>query len=117
MEHAKLKFLGIGDEIELAENWTFNLVKEGRNDTFSKRYGVVWKILQDAQYEYNRVYEPAQVTLLKGMILKVSRVYIKNGQKDYESITFSLVPRDKDDLKGRFWVSLSEANKIVYVVK
>ena len=115
---SRLRLLGIGDTIELAENWTFNLYHESRNYTFAKNYGIVWENYVNnrdtARNEWQYTYDPAEVTLNKGMVLKTSRVYIKNGQKDFESITFNLVPRDRRDLKGRFWVKLTDANNIVF---
>jgi len=44
----------------------------------------------------------------------VSRIYIRQNNGDYDSITFSIKKGDCPDKKvyGRFWVKLGDANRI-----
>ena len=68
------------------------------------------------------------VTLKKGTILKIDRLYIRKGVGDYSSITFyaknvgevQVTPRWGDKTKKkkakalRFWAKLDECNKIIF---
>lgn len=51
------------------------------------------------------------LTLVKGTILKIDRIYIRKGNKDFSSITFWI---KSGEYKGqRFWAKLSDCNTIV----
>ena len=48
-------------------------------------------------------------------MLSVDRIFIRNGMPDYDSVTFRIRSHpEQKKLKGRFWVKLDDANKIVY---
>jgi hypothetical protein len=61
-------------------------------------------------------------TLPKGTVLKIERIYIRRGKKDYSSLTFNisetthpfLVSGKKNKKKGqmRFWATLNDVNNI-----
>ena len=61
--------------------------------------------------------------LPKGTVLKIDRIYIRKGKKDYSSLTFNIVDTTHSflvDSKGkkvkgsmRFWATLDDVNKIV----
>lgn len=97
----------IGELITLAEPWTFTLWEERRNLTLIK--------MVDPSYDGHGWYRNNQhktwtVTLPAGWELKVARIYIRNGQSDFDSITFTCPYNGKN---VRFWVKLKDANKIV----
>lgn len=85
----------------------------------------IWKNT-DVEYlncikEWSRIYEneknnlvkTIEVTIPKGCILTVDRIYIRKGAKAYDSVSFwveGLIPNKK----VRFWVSLNDANNIEY---
>jgi hypothetical protein len=50
-------------------------------------------------------------TLVAGTQLKVSRIYIRQGQNDFNSITFT-VAKSPQKWKGRFWAKLEDVNRI-----
>lgn len=59
-----------------------------------------------------------KVTLPKGTILKIDRIYIRKGSSDYSSITFyakdMLKPNTKKKYSPRFWAKLSDCNQIEF---
>lgn len=60
-----------------------------------------------------------KVTFPKGSILKVSRIYIRNGQKNFDSMTFFVkFPKDfipkKLSGRKRFWAKLENCNNIEF---
>jgi hypothetical protein len=55
------------------------------------------------------------VTLPKDTILKVDRIYIRQGSEDFDSVTFRISDcPNKDLIKKRFWVKLDDANKLEF---
>lgn len=59
-----------------------------------------------------------KVTLPKGTVLKIDRIYIRKGSSDYSSITFyakdMLKPNTKKKYSPRFWAKLSDCNQIEF---
>lgn len=80
--------------------------------------------ITSTQERYSQWSHAAQITFMPGTKLKVARVYIRNGQKgEYDSITLSLhetndpmlimaAGKKKKKTYGRFWVKLTDFNKI-----
>lgn len=114
----------LGTEITLAEDWTFDLYNEPRNETLIAAMGVSFP---DVIY-YARAAQCHRVTLPAGSILKVDRFYIKKGQGAFDSVTFYLRGHSRPSYiwtsasgrqykmpkkPVRFWVKLHDANKIV----
>lgn len=111
----------IGDVLVLAEDWTFPLHEEYRNnkfadDNFGSGYARSW-------YSYSEI--PARsdtVTLPAGTHLKIARIYIRGGgadMKEYDSLTFTCNGHlkgkaAKGAIKGRFWAKLVDVNRIVF---
>ena len=98
----------IGDIITLGEPWTFTLHEERRNLSLIQKVdptytGKGWGI-------YGKRDQTWTVTLPERWELKVERIYIRNGQRNFDSITFSCPYNGK---RVRFWVKLTDANKIV----
>lgn len=99
----------LGTELELAEDWTFDLYGESRNWDFFERMG-----LDYPDHDVNWEPRCIETTLPAGSILKIDRIYIRKGQKDFDSVTFFLTfCRGKKVTKARFWVKLEDANKII----
>ncbi len=99
----------IGASIELAQDWTFELYDEYRNSNFFEYLGLQ-RPGRDAMYD------PKSVTasLPADSVLKINRIYIRKGQKDFDSVTFFLVhSKGKKVTKARFWVKLADANRIM----
>lgn len=125
-------------ELILTEDWTFRLYFERRCDKLLETSGIAAREKALFGREYGWQYEPGPdptrpswqrgalrhelFTLPKGSVLRVSRVYIRQGTSDtYDSITFwlkdtSLVdpsdPKGKKKVKGRFWAKLADVNKM-----
>lgn len=122
-----LRIPSIGDELTLASAWTFPCFWEGRNHLF------IEKMRPELMARRGQV-ESVAITLPAGAVLSVQRIYIRQGKKDFDSLTFSLrsvplpdavdaegaaghkKPRKAKKVSkkatGRFWVKLQDANKI-----
>lgn len=119
-EDRKVKFCipPLGTEIVLADTWCFEIFSEYRNLKFIQKYqehvgGVNDKLLENSN-SYSHQIHSAHITLPKGSHLKLSRIYIRQGKGEYDSVTFSLQKvTGYPNLKGRFWVKLKDVNKIV----
>ena len=88
----KLYIPEIGDTFKLSNDWTFNCIQEYRNQEFLKNNNLV----------------AGNVTLSKDSILKVARIYIRKGNKDFSSVTFFV----KGTYNGRFFARLADVNKM-----
>lgn len=112
----------LGTQVILTEDWTFDLHFERRNETFGKKMGLTaphnpkypdWKGFNWWQADS----PPVAVTLPVGTILTVNRIYVRQGNKAFSSVTFSAkIPnptgKGKPKGMGRFWVKLAAANTI-----
>jgi hypothetical protein len=64
--------------------------------------------------------DPIRVTIPKGVILEVERIYIRKDARDFDSMTFRVIetpddvkaPWGKRKTKLRFWAKLHECNEI-----
>ena len=99
----KLHIPRLGEVITLAEPWTFTLHEESRN------FSLIKKIDPDHAVRYSGR-KTWSVTLPAKSELKIARIYIRNGQSAFDSVTFSCSYNGKT---ARFWVKLNDANKIV----
>lgn len=116
----------LGDMIELTGPWVFTLHKEYRNTTFAKAAGLVrmehqemmrtdWRTQKEELHEWDsETYDDKTIMSFEaGTVLAFSRIYIRQGMSDYDSVTFRVVECVKKKLKRkRFWVKLDDANKI-----
>jgi hypothetical protein len=103
----------LGKELTLAADWQFNLHFEDRNRTMLAALKIQWpRGKNDSQiWEGELRDRPAKATLPAGTLLTVRRLYIRLGQKAFDSVTFSAKVGKKSH---RFWVKLADANKIVF---
>lgn len=87
----KLHIPQIGDILTVGKDWTFPLHYEYRNDTLRQYLGMEafeWKNYHDDKTRPL----PVEVTLKKGMELKLKRLYIRSGHyAKFNSLTFELV--------------------------
>lgn len=78
----KLFIPEIGDMIVLLQDWTFNLYNEDRNHT-------LMEYMRDPrERQYNDNTPPIPCTIPAGAELKIDRVYIRKGLKEFSSLTF-----------------------------
>lgn len=123
----------IGDEIVLTNRWKFNLYPEPRNLTMGKLHGFInttyychpkfkdiW-VKEPFEYDHknlirniipNKEYEETLlISLPKGTVLKIDRIYIRKGLSDFSSITFTTKINNK---RIRFWAKLKDVNNIEF---
>ena len=166
----KLYIPEIGDELILAEPWSFKLYAERRNETLLKHFGYICQFINISRRNllggyyaipeemladrpvYRENYpgdyfedinafhtmvldklndqhpEYIDVTLEAGTKLKIDRIYIRKGNKDFSSISFTTKDlgavtiqsdytwRSDRHVKAlRFWAKLSECNNINFI--
>jgi len=99
----------VGTEFKLSEDWVFDLFHEYRNEKLMEHF----KLLERSESGYS-VYnsrESTEVTLPKGTIIKIDRIYVKKGNGAYDSVTvYAQIAGEKR--KRRFWVKLNDFNQI-----
>jgi hypothetical protein len=113
------------DKLVLVNDWSFPVCLEHRNESVIKRMGYgygtvkreVWMKKLPGQWHYGRVNLPEDFTIPAGTELTVDRIYIRNGQAGFDSVTFrcklpKLKGKGEDSL--RFWVKLEEANGLEF---
>ena len=114
-----------GDEIKLQADWTFDLYNEDRNSSLMEKIGDVRKVTWGGGN-----YGSIPCTIPAGAVLKIDRVYIRKGNKEYSSITFlwkgeSLPAKLEQYWEGgetykvprqpiRFWAKLGDVNNIEF---
>ncbi len=110
----------IGAKIRLLEDWSFPCFTGHGNTKF------IWAMRPETEEGYSGVSSQSFViTLQKGTVLALRRIYIRQNKQEWDSVTFGLVevplpPSDKPKKKttkkasGRFWVKLRDANEIQY---
>lgn len=107
----------LGTKLVLIEPWTFKMYDEYRNVTFIENLieaGFHLNKVKKDHSNYWKVLNLGDVTLPAGMQLTLKRLYIRNGQKDFDSVTFMVTGTmlNGKKIKGRFWVKLEDANKM-----
>ena len=102
----KLYIPEIGDILELEKDWTFKLFMESRNyDLYKDR-------VKENFVSFRERNNYLETTFVAGTKLKIARIYIRNGAKDYSSITFSIQSSPGQYKKGRFWAKLQQVNNM-----
>lgn len=97
----------IGTEFKLSEDWTFDLYHEYRNEKLLEYFNVK----KVNTYSYGSSSDSTEVTLPKGTVIKVDRIYVKKGNSAYDSVTvYATIEGEKR--KRRFWVKLNDFNQI-----
>jgi hypothetical protein len=122
---ARLYIPHLRDQIQLVEDWSFRLYRESRNSTLETHLGLSCASVSDPRLEGEKYSDgwwkvrwwKKPVTLPAGTVLTIERIYIRAGQDDFSSVTFSarlLKPGAEKPTRVRFWVKLDDANTIVF---
>ena len=123
---AKFNIPEIGTTVTLSEDWEFDLHQEGRNKSLFERLS-----LEYIHNLYKRGH-PEKVTLPKGTVLRVDRIFIRKNMTDYSSITFFIIDSPDEKLKPtnlgnnpittfsvgkvvRFWAKLDDCTEMEFV--
>jgi hypothetical protein len=121
----KLYIPEIGDSIKLIADWTFDLFNEDRNGTLMERLKDPRRTIASWHADYGSL--PA--TIPAGAVLKIDRVYIRKGSKDFSSVTFlwkgERLPAHIETYSDgytakipaipvRFWAKLVDVNNIEF---
>lgn len=106
-----------GDAAKLDADWTFNLLNEYRNHELWKKFvttDTVVKSRVGGEWDPEIIKEKACTpTFPVGTELVFDRIYIRQENKEYASVTFIIKEHPNEDLIGdRFWVKLDEANQM-----
>jgi hypothetical protein len=112
----KLFIPAIGTKLKLTQDWIFDLHFEYRNEKFVETLNI--SPPPNLKYwEYSGKIG-GKVCVKQDSILSINRIYIRLGQRDFDSITFYLsgIANGKAIKRARFWVKLEDANKIEYEV-
>lgn len=89
----KVQIPSVGDVLVLDKPWTFRLFHEYRNETLLALFGQPDTMADRKGHTV--------VTLPRGTELRVDRIYIRKGVKDYDSLTFlakGLRPKNNEPL-------------------
>lgn len=124
----------ISDEFRLLSDWTFDLYNESRNSS-------LMKFTNDSRKASCINLTSLPCIIPAGSVLKIDRVYIRKGQKDFSSITFMwkgmhnpaheyesnvthwngsgtaikstyMIQKPKESI--RFWAKLKDTNRIEF---
>jgi hypothetical protein len=119
----------LGSQLQLSEDWTFDVHFEGRNESLVIADGKGPKEGED-NWSWWRANKSYKRTFPKDSVFKVDRIYIRNGMKEYSSVTLSLIStsdpvfinKTEKNLFGkksiaRFWVKLIDFNKAKFQIK
>ena len=97
----------IGTRLKLTEDWKFVLQPEHRNEKLFKNLGRSYS-------EQKKLL----VTIPKETILTVRRLYIKQGQAAFSSVTFTITkkscPNNRNLESSKFWSSIGDVNRIQF---
>ena len=118
----------IGEVLTLAEDWTFTVINERRNAglaklmnwtqgtpddyylPFGSRPNPDMAAERSGWYGNRRIpVEPGPFTIKAGTSLEVDRVYIRQGAKDFSSVSFKMHVKSK---VVRFFAKLDDVNRI-----
>lgn len=74
----------IGDQIRLLADWDFDLFNEYRNESALEFF----KDRRKTTGEWDSHFGAVRQVIPAGEILKIDRIYVRKGKKDFSSITF-----------------------------
>jgi hypothetical protein len=115
---------------DLAYSWAGQIRKAQWDKCASSALSAGWIFdmkNHDPKSNYNYGVASFPFTIPTGAILSVERIYIRRGQADFDSVSFSLI---RDSVKGtefgdklpkkgrvRFWAKLDDVNEIILARK
>lgn len=98
----------VNDKIKLTHDLSVQIKDEYRNRKFLENYLEAHPSIKPEKDKSLKIVIP------KGVILTFSRIYVRQGDSsDYNSITFT-TDKSSNFVKGRFFITLAEANNIQY---
>lgn len=102
----KLFIPDIGTTLKLTEDWRVIIQDEYRVNILEK---------MGIDTEYGKKY---LITIPKDTILTVKKIYVRQGQSTYSSVSFTIkkknCPGNKSMEGSKFWASLSDVNRIQF---
>lgn len=132
---ARLLIPEIGTILRLENDWTFDLHSERRNTGLINLIGETFKSDWDWEQMGKKVPGPWKVTIRKGSLLTMDRLYVRKGAEKFSSLSFILradgeptISFDGKDFscKGkknfqhfgitgvlRFWAKLADVNTLI----
>jgi hypothetical protein len=95
------------DKLSLIKPWAFDLHHERRNEALFTHLGLPY----NNRWLEQQTAAPEAATLPKGTLLSIERYYIRQGNEQFDSVTFMIHEINGVALKKkiRFWVKLDEA--------
>ena len=113
----------LGTEVVLAQDWTFTVINDHRNLTLIETFNLAGPKEPDDWSYYplgggwnsrsrHHATITAQATLVKGTRLVIDRIYIRKGNKDFDSLTFRVL-KTKTQKGFRFFAKLDDVNRMV----
>jgi len=118
----KLYIPALGELLTLKDDWEFELFAEDRNrslieivEGFKPGWQDFWGTWDRATHSYIKpawfhTY-PKLFTIPKDSVLRVERIYIRKGSKEFDSLTFRVMESPDARLKKcRFWAKLDDVN-------
>lgn len=123
----KLYIPRLRDRLKITADWTFPVYLEHRNEALIAHmgygYGTAERdiFLQRLDKEKGTWYYrgdqklPKPFTMPAGTVLSVDRIYMRNGYRDYDSVTFRCkLPHGKKQVSVRFWAKLDDVNGLEF---
>ena len=117
----KLYIPRLGDDLRLTADWTFPVWCEHRNQTLLDVMGYgydsvkreVWlKKVQAKGGMFGHEKVPVEnFTMPVDTVLRVKRIFIRNGARDYDSVSFTAKVKGKG---VRFWAKLDDCNGLEF---
>ena len=106
----------LGTRVKLTKDWKFTLYGEHRNETLIAALGNPVPVIFVSQYSHETP-QSKVVTLPRGTVLRLDRIYVRRGKDDYDSLTWVVEELRGEKVKRtRFWATLEDCNKMSVVV-
>ena len=100
----------LATQFELSDDWTFTLHLERRNvDLWNQLHPN--DVVID-RYGFQLRNKTSPITLPKGTLLSIDRIYIRKGNAEFNSISFRILKGSPKYSKTRFWSKLDDVNKM-----
>lgn len=119
----KMYIPSLGDDIRLTSDWSFIVHAEYRNADILEYFDYDYQDEKQFSVEYagltwrwNGIPFLKPCTLPAGTVLRIKRIFIRQGATDFDSVTFvTKLPTRGGNGKLtliRFWAKLADVNKI-----
>lgn len=124
----KLQIPKIGQKIILMQDWYFKLYAEYRNRSLMMQTGLEEKECSILTYTWRRnpqdrvAIEPwvfqetglswREFVIPEKTVLTIDRIYIRKGQQEFDSVSFTIPKCKAFPKRTRFWAKLDDVNNI-----